>query len=61
MDKRNAKALMIDDGDYSTPQDHYFGYINKRVGQSQDERVSNEKEIYTRLTSALSTQDSILN
>ena len=34
MDKRNAKALMIDDGDYSTPQDHYFGYINKRIGES---------------------------
>ena len=25
-----AKTLLIDDSDYSTPQDHYFGYLNRR-------------------------------
>lgn len=61
MDKRNAKALMIDDGDYSTPQDHYFGYINKRVGESQNQREKNEENIYRKLQNQLDTQDPILN
>lgn len=26
----SAKRLLIDDNDYSTTQDHYFGYINRR-------------------------------
>jgi hypothetical protein len=30
MTRNNAKNLLIDDHDYSTPQDHYFSYINKR-------------------------------
>lgn len=30
--KYNAKMLMIDDGDFSTPGDHYFNYLNKRSG-----------------------------
>lgn len=30
--KYNAKLLMIDDGDFSSPGDHYFNYINKRSG-----------------------------
>ena len=61
MDKRNAKALMIDDGDYSTPQDHYFGYINKRIGESQTEREKNEESIYRKLQDQLDTQDPVLN
>lgn len=28
--KTNVKALLMSDNDYATPQDHYFGYINKR-------------------------------
>ena len=28
--RMNAKALLISDDDYSTPHDHYFGYISKR-------------------------------
>ena len=26
----NVKALLMDDKNYSTPADHYFGYITKR-------------------------------
>lgn len=30
--RTNAKALLLKDEDYATPDDHYFGYINKRHG-----------------------------
>jgi len=29
MQKVSAKKLLIDDDDFSKPQDHYFSYINK--------------------------------
>lgn len=28
----NAKELILKDADYSTPQDHYFGYVNRNKG-----------------------------
>ena len=30
----NVKALLVKDEDYATPLDHYFGYINKRQGET---------------------------
>ena len=33
--KTNIKALLMNDNEYATPQDHYFGYINKRDQQSE--------------------------
>jgi hypothetical protein len=36
---------LIDDTDYSAPQDHYFGFINRRQGETQEERKSHELEI----------------
>lgn len=28
--RSGAKSLILGDGDYATPNDHYFGYISKR-------------------------------
>ena len=39
----NARALIIDEQEYSTPSDHYFGYINRRQGQTQT--VAKEEEL----------------
>ena len=36
MDRTNARALLVNDQDYATPQDHYFGYINKRQGLTEE-------------------------
>jgi hypothetical protein len=49
MTKQNAKALMIDDGDYSTPVDHYFGFINRRLDMTEQERKSAELKIFEKL------------
>jgi hypothetical protein len=43
MGPHNARALMIDDKEYSTPSEHYFGYINRRQGQTQ--AVAKEEEL----------------
>jgi len=40
---------MIDDGDYSTPQDHYFGFINRRMGMTEEERKTTEQKIFKNL------------
>lgn len=34
LNRVSAKTLLIDDKDYSTPQDHYFSYINMRQTQT---------------------------
>ena len=60
MKKQNAKSLMIDDGDYSTPQDHYFGFINKRMNLSEDERKAAELKIFEKLQNQSLTNDVIL-
>jgi len=41
----SAKKLLIDDSDYSTPQDHYFGYINRRQGYTEEIRQSEETSV----------------
>ena len=37
----NAKELILKDADYSTPQDHYFGYL-QRTKEKFKEGYSNE-------------------
>ena len=40
MKKQSAKQLLIDDNDYSTPQDHYFSYLNKGPnGPTQEKEI----------------------
>ena len=35
----NAKQLILDDKDYSTPADHYFSYISRqKILNTKDER-----------------------
>jgi len=36
----NAKELILKDADYSTPQDHYFGYVHRNKDRLKDEGVS---------------------
>ena len=38
----SAKKLLLDDGDYSTTQDHYFSYINRRQGAVVDKSLDNK-------------------
>lgn len=40
----SAKELLLDDGDYSTRQDHYFNYINQRLSQDLSPEVQHEAE-----------------
>jgi len=51
---------MIDDGDYSTPQDHYFGFINKRLNMTEQERKDQELKIFEKLQNKSLTNDVIL-
>lgn len=60
MSKQNAKSLMIDDGDFSTPQDHYFGFINRRLTMSEEERKQTEHKVFDRLQDKSLTDDVIL-
>ena len=60
MMKQNAKSLMIDDGDYSTPQDHYFGFINKRLNMTEQERKDTELRVFDKLQGKSLTNDVIL-
>lgn len=46
MGPTNVKALLMNDNDYSTPQDHYFGYINTRKGVDDKKR---EREVLSGL------------
>lgn len=39
----NAKELMLKDADYSTPQDHYFAYIQRRRSQGFNEQKEAEQ------------------
>jgi len=40
MKKQSAKALLLDDNDYSTTQDHYFSYLNKGLnGPAQEAEI----------------------
>ncbi len=43
----NVKALLMNDNDYSTPQDHYFGYINKRY--RDEEHMAKERQVIENL------------
>lgn len=38
----SAKKLLMDDGDYSTAQDHYFSFINNRSGAVVDKSLDNK-------------------
>ena len=40
----SAKELLLDDGDYSTRQDHYFNYINRRLSEPQTKELQKEQE-----------------
>ena len=51
---------MIDDGDYSTPQDHYFGYINRKVNLTEEERKQTEYSVFNKLQDKSLTDDVIL-
>jgi hypothetical protein len=51
---------MIDDGDYSTPQDHYFGFINKRLNMTEQERKDTELRVFDKLQGKSLTNDVIL-
>lgn len=41
----NARALLVDETQHTTPNDHYFGYINRRQGQSQEASKQDEIEV----------------
>ena len=41
----NAKSLLLKDEDYSTPDDQYFGYINKRHSVPLESEMKKELEI----------------
>ena len=41
----NVKALLMKDEEYATPDDHYFGYINKRHGQGDSAEKEREMSI----------------
>lgn len=41
----NARALIVDEQEYSTPSDHYFSYINRRQGQSSDLAKEDELKV----------------
>jgi hypothetical protein len=41
----NVKSLLLKDEDYSTPDDQYFGYINKRHKLPLDAEMKKELEI----------------
>lgn len=41
-DRVSAKKLLLDDGDYSTAQDHYFSFINNRTGAVVDKSLDNK-------------------
>lgn len=43
--RQTAKALILSDNEYSTPDDHYFGFINKRQGVTTAEEKENELKI----------------
>jgi hypothetical protein len=41
----NAKSLLVNDQDYATPQDHYFGFLNKRQEVTPQKEWKQELEI----------------
>ena len=43
--RTNVKALLLKDEDYSTPHEHYFGYINKRQNENEKDEFKKEMEI----------------
>jgi hypothetical protein len=45
----NVKALLLKDEDYSTPHDHYFGYINKRQGETRKDEEMKQMEVIRNL------------
>ncbi len=47
--RTNVKALLMKDEDYATPDDHYFGYINKRHGLTDTAEKDKELQIMKNL------------
>ena len=45
LSKVSAKQLLLDDSDYSTPQDHYFSYINRRQTESLGVRKMSDDSV----------------
>ena len=43
--RTNVKALLINDEDYNTPQDHYFGYINKMQQTTDTKEKARELDV----------------
>jgi len=40
----NAKELILKDADYSTPNDHYFSYVNRNKGMLDQMKMAELKE-----------------
>lgn len=45
----NVKSLLLKDEDYATPEDHYFGYINRRNTLPKGAEERKEQEIVNSL------------
>lgn len=43
--RSNVKALLLNDQDYATPQEHYFGYINRVQGMNKESEIKREQEV----------------
>jgi hypothetical protein len=41
----NVKALLLKDEDFATPQDHYFGYINRRQGETAQDDQKKQMDV----------------
>lgn len=57
--RSSAKDLLLKDADYSTPQDHYFGYVNRQSTLSQDE-VQRELKVLRDLVPEKKLFDSVI-
>ena len=49
MGHTNVKALLLKDEDFSTPHDHYFGYINRRQGETRQDEERKQMEVIRNL------------
>lgn len=47
--RQNARALIVNDKEYATPNDHYFGYINKKQGITTKQEKQDELQIMNKL------------
>jgi hypothetical protein len=45
LNKVSAKQLLVDDQDFSTPQDHYFSFLSQRASLSEEHRQKREEQV----------------